>query len=280
MRSPRRFGGVIGSIAVVFIVLSGTGHAQDDCDAKCLAEKTQNPLANVRAVMTSNSVTFGTAGGTAYGFQIQPVESIPTNMGFNMIARAVIPIVGVPTGSGIPRLGGVTPGIPGNRTVWGMSDAMLQLFFAPDTTSPIKYGFGPQVSLRTQTSSTVAGPGWGAGPAFIFFGSAGQISYGALMGHHWGQDGFNLSTVQPIVMYNIASIPGASIGYNNAITYDWSNRGGNRWQVPLGLTAAYSFGLGGGYALALDVGAYSLVARPEGGGDWEFKFGISLFLPR
>jgi len=89
--------------------LSGTGFAQDACDAKCLAEKTQNLLADVRAVMTDNTITFGTANGTAYGFQIQPVMSIPTDRGFNMIARGIIPVVGAPSSSDLPRLGGLTP---------------------------------------------------------------------------------------------------------------------------------------------------------------------------
>ena len=269
----------IGSLVAVGLALPGAGFAQSACDAKCLAEKTQNPLANVRAVMTDNTMTFNTANGTAYGFQIQPVMSIPTDKGFNMVARAIIPVVGAPSGSDLPRLGGLTPASTPPTTYWGVSDIMAQLFFAPDTTSPIKSGFGPQVSFRTRTTSGVAGPGWGAGPAFVFFGSAGQLSYGAVLGHHWGQDGFNLSTVQPILLYNIESFPGVYVGYNNSITYDWSVHGGNRWQVPLGLTTGYTLALDGGYALDLSVGAYSLAAKPNGGGDWQFKFGVSLFLP-
>jgi len=279
MRGVGTLCGAIGSFAVMCAALSGTALAQGACDAKCLAEKTQNPLANVRAVMTDNTVVFGTAGGTAYGFQIQPVQSIPTGMGFNMIARGIIPIVGAPTGAGLPKLGGLTPGSPGASTEWGLSDTVAQVFFAPDTPGTIKYGFGPQVSFRTRTSDVVAGPGWGAGPSFVFFGSAGQVSYGALLGHHWGQGGYSLSTVQPILMYNIEAVSGAYVGYNNAITYDWSIGGGRRWQMPLGLTVGYTLPLDGGYALDMSVGAYSLAVKPDGGGDWQLKFGVSRFLP-
>ena len=72
-----------------------------------LARKAQDPLADVRAIMTDNTIGFGTADDdTAYGFQIQPVYSIPTDRGYNLIARAVIPIVGAPVGASLPRLGG------------------------------------------------------------------------------------------------------------------------------------------------------------------------------
>jgi hypothetical protein len=80
-------------------------------------------------------------------------------------------------------------------------------------------------------------------------------------------------------MYNVESISGAYVGYNNSITYDWSIDGGNRWQVPLGLTVGYTLPLDGGYALDMSVGAYSLAVKPDSGGDWQLKFGVSLFLP-
>ena len=40
------------------------------------------------------------------------------------------------------------------------------------------------------------------GLAGVAFGSAGPLSYGGILGHHWGEDGFSLSTIQPIVFYN------------------------------------------------------------------------------
>ncbi len=33
------------------------------------------------------------------------------------------------------------------------------------------------------------------------------------------------------------------------------------------------------HALDLNLGAYWLAARPEGGAEWQLKFGISWFLP-
>ncbi len=43
-----------------------------------MARKLQDPLANIKAVMTDNTIGFNTGDGdgTSYGFQIQPVYSI------------------------------------------------------------------------------------------------------------------------------------------------------------------------------------------------------------
>lgn len=253
--------------------------AQDaDCDEQCQAlRNAQDPLADVRAIMTDNTIAFGTADDeTSYNFQIQPVYSIPTDWGFNLIARGIVPIVGAPEGAGLPPLGSEQVG--GSGTNWGLSDIFLQSFVVPHNQGSLKFGFGPQLSLRSRTDEALSGPGWGAGAAGVAFGFAGDLSYGAVLGHHWGQDGFNLTTIQPIVMYNLELLGGSYVGYNNSITYDW-DADSDPWQVPLGLTAGKTFLFDSGYALDASLGAYGLVARPDGGADWQAKFAISLFFP-
>jgi hypothetical protein len=95
-----------------------------------------------------------------------------------------------------------------------------------------------------------------------------------------GEHDYSVTTIHPIVFYNIASFPGAYIGYNNSIIYNWNADSGDRWQVPLGLTLGRTVAVGKkGYALNLSIGAYDLVERPTGGADWQLKFGISLFFP-
>lgn len=252
----------------------------EDCDEACqAARKAQNPLADVRAILTDNTIAFGTADEqTSYGFQIQPVYSIPTDMGFNFIARGIVPITGVHQGASFPKLG--PDKIGGNGYSWGLSDIMLQGFFVPQLeNSPIKFGFGPQVSLRTRTDEAVGGPGWGGGLAAVAFGFAGDVSYGGIVGHHWGEDNFNLSTIQPIVMYNTDFLGGSYVGYNNSITYNWTANAGDRWQVPVGLTVGKTFALEGGYAIDANLGGYALAAHPNGGADAQLKFGVSVFFP-
>lgn len=249
--------------------------AEDEAEA---LRRAQDPLADVKALMTDNTVAFGTADDqTSYGFQFQPVYSIPTEKGFNFIARSVIPVVGVQEGAGLPRLG--TEPVGGSGITWGVSDIYLQGFFVPKTESNLKFGIGPQISLRTRTDTAVGGPGWGGGLAAVVFGFSGPLAYGGILGHHWGQDSFNLTTAQPIVFYNAELFGGSYIGYNNSITYDWSASGSDAWQVPVGLTVGKTFILDSGYMIDVNLGGYAVTTAPKGGADTQLKFGISLFFP-
>ena len=270
-------------LLLIFIpVLAGTVpvtvHADADADAAAeMARKAQDPLGDVKAIMTDNTIGFG--GGpdddTVYGFQIQPVYAIENDTSFNMLARAVIPIVGVDPGVTIPPIGPEPRPEDGNK--WGLSDIMLQYFFSPKSSTGIKWGVGPQVSLRTRTSDRQAGAGWGAGVAGVVFGGAGNWALGAVAFQHWGQDDFSLFSVQPIIYYNFESLPGAYIGYNNSILYNWNADSGDKLTLPLGLNLGRTILLGNGDGLDLSIGAYDLVERPEEGSEWQFKFGISYF---
>lgn len=81
------------------------------------------------------------------------------------------------------------------------------------------------------------------------------------------------------MFYNTPLLGGSYIGYNNTITYDWSSNASSHWQVPVGLTVGKTFLFESGHALDLNVGGYDLADGPEGGADWQFKFGVSLFFP-
>ena len=119
------------AVALWILAMPWSSAGADDCDEECQAlRKAQDPLADVKAVMTDNTIALRTADDqTSYGFQFQPVYSIPTDQGFNFITRGVIPIVGVQEGAGIPKLGSEPAG--GSGITWGMSDIMLQGFFVP-----------------------------------------------------------------------------------------------------------------------------------------------------
>jgi hypothetical protein len=67
-----------------------------------MAKKLQPPLANIKAVMTDNSIAFDTGDddGTSYGFQVQPVYAIDfPERGVTIVPGAVIPILGLEPGT-------------------------------------------------------------------------------------------------------------------------------------------------------------------------------------
>jgi len=264
-------------LLVVVASMSMSARVQADAAAE-MARKAQDPLGDVKALMTDNTigVDAGPNKDTAYGFQLQPVYSIPNETSYNMIARGIVPIVGTEPGAELPRLGPNPRPTEGDK--WGISDIILQYFFSPKTDGGVKWGIGPQVSLKTRTSDRQAGPGWGAGVAGVIFGTFGNWAMGAVAFQHWGNEqDFSVATVQPIVNYNFESVPGMYIGYNNAITHNWNADSGQRTTVPLGLTVGRTIVLGNGDGLDMSVGFYDLVKRPDDAPEWQFKFGLSYF---
>ena len=124
-----------------------------------MARKLQDPLANIKAIMTDNAIGFDTGndGGTSFGFQLQPIYAINfPDRGFTLIPRAIIPIVGLEPGTDVRLVG--DPTSPGSNRVWGLGDSIVQLFYAPHTEGGWKWGIGPQISLATATDDDLKGP--------------------------------------------------------------------------------------------------------------------------
>jgi hypothetical protein len=269
----------ISSLILCVLLGATTAYAQDDEAARAMAKKAQDPLGDVRAIMTDNTIAFdgGPDDETSFGFQFQPVYAIPGDGNINMIARAVIPVVGVEPGVVLPPLG--PGGRPNSGSSWGISDTIVQYFFSPKSEGGIKWGIGPQVSLKTRSSDRQAGAGWGGGLAAVVFGGVGNWALGAIGMQHWGEDDYSIGTLQVIAMYNFESKPGMYLGYNNAITFNWEASSGNKVTVPLGLTFGKTMPLSGGAGLDLSIGAYHLTERPTDAPRWQLKFGISYFFP-
>ena len=266
------------ALLVFVITLVGASVvAQELSPVEVAARKASDPLGNVKALMTDNTISFKAGedeDDTTFSFQLQPVYAIPNKSKVNMIARAVLPIIGIEAGAVAPPIGWEPR--PEDGSKWGLSDTILQYFFSPKAEGSFKWGIGPQVSLKTHTSERTAGPGWGGGLAGVVFGGSGQWSYGGIVMQHWGENDFSVLTVQPIAMYMLKSLPGGYIGYNNSLTYNW-NADSDPWMVPLGLTFGKAVVLESGDFMDLSVGAYPLVVRPDGAPSWQLKLGISYF---
>jgi len=262
------------------IVALAPGLANADSAAE-MARKLQNPLANIKALMTDNAIGFdsGTTGDTSFAFQLQPVYAVDMpDRGFTLIPRASIPILGLEPGTDTPRTGQPTPG---TGSTWGLGDSIVQAFYAPYTESTLKWGIGPQVSIPTATDSALEGPGWGAGVAGVLTGEfTPELTFAGLIANHWGDNGnFNTMTIQPMLYYNMPGRPGESLSYNAVISADWEASSSNRWTVPLGLSYSKTIDLGGGHGLDFGGGPYYNVVRPDGAARWQIRFSVSWLLP-
>ena len=76
----------------------GAPRSYAQLSAEEAAKKAQDPLADVKAIMTDNTVAYDTAGDTSYSFQFQPVYSLPLNDDDNLVLRGIIPVAGVVPG--------------------------------------------------------------------------------------------------------------------------------------------------------------------------------------
>ena len=257
-----------------------------------LAALLQDPLANISAVMTDNTVSFKSGpdhNDESYEFNIQPVYSINfPELGFTLIPRAMIPVVGAKPGTSLPRLSddglSLEAGDDKGRQ-WGVSDIVTQFFFTPMGQEGWKWGAGPMISWKTRTDNDVKGAGGGSGLNLILVGGLGPIDMAILGGHLWGFDGdFSTTFAQPMLYYNIESMPGAYVAYNNTVSYDHKVKGGNgnAWTIPLGLTVGRTFDMGGGHGFDLGVGGYGLPSggRQKGGAKYQVKLGLSWIFPR
>ena len=253
------------------IFIANFGFSQDAAE---MARMLQDPLANIKALMTDNDVNFNTGNDqTSYGFQLQPVYAVSFDeAGFNLINRAVIPIMGYAPEAQRPILGS-EPLPASSNYEWGLSDVALQFFFSPKTDGSWKWGLGPTITLRTRTNEQFSGPGWGAGPIAVLVGGAGNLSIAAITGHVWGQESFSLSILQPMTFYNIGQ-NGWTVHYNNIISYDWNAKSGNNWTVPLGLGVSKTYAVG---KIGIEplIGFYWNVAKPDGAADQTLKWSVN-----
>jgi len=266
----------IGS--VIAHLVAGATYAQD---ADEMARKLQDPLGNIKAIMTDNGVDFKTGDDeTSYTFQIQPVYAIPfEEKGFNFITRGVFPILGIAPEGQKPVLGEPLP--KGDDHTWGLGDSSLQFFFSPRSESAWKWGAGPVFSLPTHSDDKLTGAGWGAGPILVLVGSLGEdVSLSLIGGHLWGDEsGFSTSIMQPMLYYNVPGMEGVSLSYNNTLSYNWNTTSGNEWTIPLGAGVSKTIAMDGGHGLDLGLGLYYNVERPEGAADYVLKWSVTVLFP-
>ena len=268
---------------IIATILPAAALAQDAAE---MARKLQDPLANISAVMTDNDVLFKTGADgkdeTSYSFQIQPVQAFSFDeAGFNLVARGVIPILGLaPTAQKPPGIDAPLP--PGDGLTWGLSDITTQFFFSPKSSAAWKWGAGPMISWRTRTNSDLAGPGWGAGPVGVLVGGFSEnVSFALIAGHLWNFDGdFSTSLLHPMLYYNFPNAEGWVVGYNIATSYNWKAKdSSNALNLPIGFTVGKAIALQSGLGIDFSGGPYWNVEHPAGGAEFQLKWGVSFLLP-
>ncbi len=184
--------------------------------AQELADKLNNPVANMISVPFQNNVDWGIGPykGSKYTLNFQPVVPIELNPKWNLITRYIIPIVDQHDISGE------------GESQFGLSDATISAFFSPvGSNSGWIWGAGPAFLVPIGTDDYLSTRKWGVGPTVLALRQAGGVTYGFLTNQIWSFAGdesrsdVNQLYVQPFFAKSWKS--GGGVGFNSEITFNW-----------------------------------------------------------
>jgi hypothetical protein len=235
-----------------------------------LAQKINNPVANLISVPGQNNWDFGIGPANAmrYTGNIQPVIPVSISQDWNLIIRTIVPVIYAESP------------IPHGPRVSGVGDISQSLFFSPK--EPIGgwiLGGGPAFLWPTASDRALGAGAWGAGPTLVVLRQQDGWTYGALANHVWSYAGWGTQNVsatyiQPFVSYSTKTF--TSFGFNTESTYDWVQ---GQWTVPLNASISQILKMGK-QPLQLSVGARYYAEKPNGGPDWGLRFTITLLFPK
>ena len=145
-----------------------------------IAKESENPIGNLTVLPFENYTNFqvGPNKGTQNILEFEPVVPIHLNADWNLINRAVIPVVWNPDLSPFPS-------VP-----QAIAPVDYSAFLSPR--NPVNgwtVGAGPIVQLPTATSPTVGSSVWGAGPTAVVVKTTEHIVAGALVNNVWSIGG-------------------------------------------------------------------------------------------
>lgn len=246
-------------------------HAQD---SSTLQKNLVNPVADLVTLPFQYTGTTHVQPGDSWQhtLNIQPVYPVRLNSRWNLINRAILPVLS-------------NPGAPGQDRKTGIGDLSYEAFFTPSATAGQGWiwGVGPILTFDTASNRLLGQGKHAAGPALVAVREPGAWTFGALVSQAWSFGGsderpsVSRLQFQPILSYRLS--PRHSIGYTGTINADWHRHGSQRWTVPLGLTwsilsrppnfVPINTLIGGGYN----------VMRPDGAGTWFVRFQLNFILP-
>jgi len=233
-----------------------------------IAKESENPIGNLTILPFENYTNFqvGPNKGTQNILEFEPVVPVHLNADWNLINRAVIPVVWNPDLSPFPSV----------PQAFAPTD--YSAFLSPR--NPINgwtVGAGPIVQLPTATSPTVGSSVWGLGPTAVVVKTTEHIVAGALVNNVWslggvasGPGGKRYATflLEPFFNYNFGH--GWFVSSAPLITADWDTPG-RKWTVPVGLVGGRIIKLGGKLPVKLSLGGYYNVVTPQYGARWTIQ---------
>ncbi len=236
-------------------------------NAAALAEKLQNPVADLISLQFQNNFNFGIGekNGTLYLLNIQPVIPLHVTSEWNYIVRPVLPFIS-------------TSNVYGPGYVSGLGDLEIETFLSPVKPGPfgLIWGIGPTSILPTATQRKLGGDVMTLGPSAVALVQKHGWTVGMLATQNWrvaGPGDYNASYFQPFITHTFKTA--TSISIDSESTYDWLSED---WTISFNNTYSQVFKIGKipvQIGLALQYYAQS----PVPGQQWGFRVNITPLLP-
>ena len=233
-----------------------------------IAKELENPIGNLTVLPFENYTNFqvGPNKGTQNILEFEPVVPIHFNEDWNLITRAIIPVVWNPDLSPFPS-------VP-----QAIAPTDFSAFLTPR--NPINgwtVGAGPIAELPTATSPTVGSSVWGLGPTAVVVKTTEHVVAGLLVNQVWSLGGVSSAPggkryatflAEPFFNYNFGH--GWFINSAPIITCN-EDGSGRKWTVPVGSSFGRIIKLGGKLPVKLSLGGYYNVVTPQYGAKWQIQ---------
>jgi hypothetical protein len=236
-------------------------------NAAALAEKLQNPVADLVSMQFQNNFNFnvGRNNGTLYLLNIQPVIPLHITPEWNYIVRPVLPFIS-------------TSNVYGPGYVSGLGDLELETFISPAEPGPfgLIWGLGPTSIMPTATQKKLGGDVLTLGPSAVALVQKNGWTVGSLVTQNWrvaGPGDYNASYFQPFITHTFKTA--TSIGIDSESTYDWLSED---WTISFNNTYSQVIKIGK-IPVQIGVALQYYAQSPVPGQQWGFRVNITPLLP-
>jgi hypothetical protein len=263
--------------ALLVVLLSAATFAADPvpvttapapaADAAALAEKLQNPVADLISMQFQSNFDFGVGAnnGTLYLLDVQPVIPLHITSDWNYIVRPILPFIS-------------TSNVYGPGYVTGLGDLELETFLSPTAPGPfgIIWGLGPTSILPTATQKKLGGDVMTLGPSGVALWQKNGWTVGSLVTQNWrvaGPGDYNATYFEPFISHTFKTA--TTIAVDSESTYDWLSE---EWTISFNNTYSQVFKLG---KIPVEIGlALQYYAQsPVPGQQWGLRVNITPMFP-
>jgi hypothetical protein len=280
-----RFAVVLAGVLVAMLLsLPATAQGQQQ-DLAEMGKKLANPVSDVWALFTEFDFAWndgdlnGGSDRVSYTTLFQPVMPIKFTENSKLITRPTIPIIWSQPVPGPDGFGGID-----FDRKHGLGDILLPLLYSPN--EPMKFaggdiawGLGPTLGFPTATDTAFKSDQFQAGPGGVFVWKNDHVTLGVFP-QYWGGFARTDSDAPALSRGNLLyfffyNLPNAwQIGTNPTIAYDQKASGGNKWNVPIGITVAKTTKMGK-MPVKFQFGVeYSVANQDDYGKRWLIKLNI------